>query len=155
MNATRHGPACSNCNIKSRRLIANQLLLSSTIVNKLPIPATLLPSFRIGRPEQMKHVAVNRSGDARGGLECDINVTEFNLGDSWLRDSSRLGNVLLGQAPSHSGRFAVDPKDKPQPSRDCARLLRRTTITLRHDSPPGTSLFGWCFRSDACQPLSD
>ena len=155
MSATQHGPACSICNINSERPIANQLLLSSTIVNKLPIPATLFSSLRIRRPEQMKHVAVNRISNARGGLECDINVTEFNLSDSWLRDSCRLGNVLLGQAHSHSGRFAVDPKDKPQPSRDCARLLRRTTITLRHDSPPGTSLFGWCFRSDACQPLSD
>ncbi len=44
----------------------------------------------------MKHVAVNRISNARGGLECDINVTEFNLSDSWLRDSCRLGNVLLG-----------------------------------------------------------
>lgn len=155
MSATQRGPACSICNIKSGRIIANQLLLSSTIVNKLPILSTLFSSFRTGRTEQMKHVAVNRISNARGGLECDINVTEFNSSNSWLRDSCRLCNVLLGQAFSHSGRFAVDPKDKPQPSRDCARLPRRTTITLRHGSPAATSLFGWRFRSDACQPLAD
>jgi hypothetical protein len=44
----------------------------------------------------MKQVTVNRVGDAHSGLECDIYITEFNLSDSWLRDSGRLGNGLLG-----------------------------------------------------------
>jgi hypothetical protein len=103
----------------------------------------------------MNQVSVNRVGDAHRGLECDINITEFNLSYSGLGDPGLLGHFLLGQALFQSGRFAVHPKDKPQLSRDCARLSRRTTITLRHGSPSSTSLVGWCFRIDLCQPLTD